>query len=80
MPQAGATRATRISIPKNSNVSPISDIHLSDMPSVVGSAAAGSSHQAAGKMRSERHCTIPFPMVATVMRHAGLVANCHALL
>ena len=35
----------------------IRHIHSSDMPSVVGSAAAGSSHQAAGKMRSERHCT-----------------------
>jgi hypothetical protein len=56
MPQAGATEATRISIPKSSNVSPISDIHSSDMPSVVGSVAAGSSHQAAGKKRSERHC------------------------
>ena len=35
----------------------IRHIHSSDMPSVVGSAAASSSHQAAGKMRSERHCT-----------------------
>ena len=46
MPQAKAIRATRIPIPKSSNVSPKSDIHSSDMPSVVGSAAAG-------KMRSE---------------------------
>jgi hypothetical protein len=56
MPQAGVTGTTRITIPlpaKTSNVSQISDIH---MPSVVGSSAAGSSHQAAGKKRSERQC------------------------
>jgi hypothetical protein len=52
MPQTDDTGATRIAIPlppKTSNISPISDICMSDMPSAVGSSATGSSHQAGGK-------------------------------
>ena len=54
-----AKGTTRITIPlstKTSNISSISDIHMSDVSSVAGSSAAGSSHQAAVKGRTERKC------------------------
>jgi hypothetical protein len=59
LPEVGVKGTTRITIPlptKTYNVSPISDIHMSDVPSVAGSSTAGSSHQAAVKKRSERQC------------------------
>ena len=54
MPEVGAKGTTRITIPlptKTFNVSPISDIHMSGVPSVAGSSTVGSSHQAGVKKR-----------------------------